>query len=420
MIGGLIKSNRMAALAGAGVIAGLMSVSPAQAADFGGDCCADLEERVATLEATTARKGNRKVSLTISGWVNTGLFIWDDGYDSDAYVTADNGTTLGSRITFAGSAKINSEWSAGYDITIEVQQDDVLLAGLNQTNDDGTNFGLLYSNMWIKSERIGKVTIGQQSHSTDNISIVDLSGTLFSSLPIVFEGITFNLRNQATGALIDATWSSSLSCGGIGFDCNGIPQNVIRYDSPTISGFTVSASWGENDFWDVALRYSGEFGDFKVAAAIGYAELSGLDAAGNDTETLEGGASIMHTPTGIFVAGSINNFETDAGIDSNSYFIKAGIKQRWNSLGHTAIYGEYGSYEDGVLGGDLSAPGVAGGAALVGTSEVERFGVGIHQWIDAAAMQVYAKWDHLELESSNALVDDNELDMFTLGGVIFF
>jgi hypothetical protein len=29
---------------------------------FGGDCCADLEERIAELEATTAKKGNRKVS----------------------------------------------------------------------------------------------------------------------------------------------------------------------------------------------------------------------------------------------------------------------------------------------------------------------------------------------------------------------
>lgn len=41
----------------------------AAAADLGGDCYADLEERVAELEATTARKGNRKVSLEVSGQV---------------------------------------------------------------------------------------------------------------------------------------------------------------------------------------------------------------------------------------------------------------------------------------------------------------------------------------------------------------
>jgi len=33
---------------------------PAKAADLGGDCCADLEDRVAELEATTVRKGNKR------------------------------------------------------------------------------------------------------------------------------------------------------------------------------------------------------------------------------------------------------------------------------------------------------------------------------------------------------------------------
>ena len=46
-----------------------LSATPAKAADLGGDCCADLEERVAELEATTVRKGNKKVSVTLSGWV---------------------------------------------------------------------------------------------------------------------------------------------------------------------------------------------------------------------------------------------------------------------------------------------------------------------------------------------------------------
>ena len=41
--------------------------SQANAADLGGDCCGDLEERIAELEATAARKGNRKVSLTFRG-----------------------------------------------------------------------------------------------------------------------------------------------------------------------------------------------------------------------------------------------------------------------------------------------------------------------------------------------------------------
>ena len=72
MFGGLTKtSSRIAIAAALGMTLGgfAMSAHPAKAADLGGDCCADLEERVAELEATTVRKGNKKVSVTLSGWV---------------------------------------------------------------------------------------------------------------------------------------------------------------------------------------------------------------------------------------------------------------------------------------------------------------------------------------------------------------
>jgi hypothetical protein len=75
MIGGLFKTtSTLALLAAAGIVIGGVAMTPtaARAADLGGDCCADLEERVAELEATTVRKGNRKVSLTIGS---------RDGYD---------------------------------------------------------------------------------------------------------------------------------------------------------------------------------------------------------------------------------------------------------------------------------------------------------------------------------------------------
>ncbi len=88
------------------------------AADLGGNCCADLEERVAELEATTARKGNRKVSLTISGWVAEQVTFWDDGVESNAYVGG-IGTTLGTNVKFTGQAQIAPGWTAGYVLHLE-------------------------------------------------------------------------------------------------------------------------------------------------------------------------------------------------------------------------------------------------------------------------------------------------------------
>jgi hypothetical protein len=47
------RTNPALVLAGVGVV--FAAALPARAADLGGDCCADLEERIAELEATTAR-----------------------------------------------------------------------------------------------------------------------------------------------------------------------------------------------------------------------------------------------------------------------------------------------------------------------------------------------------------------------------
>ncbi len=80
MYGGVWGRINLALVLGAGLLIGS---APARAADLGGDCCADLEERIAELEATTARKGNRKVSLEISGQVNEAVLWWDDGKESN-------------------------------------------------------------------------------------------------------------------------------------------------------------------------------------------------------------------------------------------------------------------------------------------------------------------------------------------------
>ena len=56
-----MKKFSLGALVASGLLMGGLTAGSASAADLGGNCCADLEERIAELEATTARKGNRKV-----------------------------------------------------------------------------------------------------------------------------------------------------------------------------------------------------------------------------------------------------------------------------------------------------------------------------------------------------------------------
>jgi hypothetical protein len=55
MVGGLSPQFRVLIAIGATALVGALTHAPARAADLGGDCCADLEERVAELEAMTVR-----------------------------------------------------------------------------------------------------------------------------------------------------------------------------------------------------------------------------------------------------------------------------------------------------------------------------------------------------------------------------
>ena len=141
MFGGLTKtSSRIAIAAALGMTLGgfAMSASPAKAADLGGDCCADLEERVAELEATTVRKGNKKVSVTLSGWVVKLGEFWDDGHESNFYV-GDKHTTLSSHFQLSGSAQIAPGWSSGYTIAVETRGGSAV-GDNNQFNDNVANW----------------------------------------------------------------------------------------------------------------------------------------------------------------------------------------------------------------------------------------------------------------------------------------
>src|ERR1700731_4282122 len=120
-----MKKLSLGALVAAGLLVGGLSVGSASAADLGGNCCADLEERIAELEATTARKGNRKVSLTVSGWVAEQVLWWDDGKARGTYVGG-IGTTLASHVAFTGQATIMPGWYAGFVLQIELDEHDPL------------------------------------------------------------------------------------------------------------------------------------------------------------------------------------------------------------------------------------------------------------------------------------------------------
>jgi len=393
MIGGIMKTtSRLALVAAAGMLLGA-AVTPAKAADLGGGCCGDLEERVAELEATTARKGNRVVSLQVYGQVNKGLLIWDDGVDSDAFIV-DNDAS-GSRVGFTGKATLKPGWSAGYLIELDIQDSasDKVSQGKNGDDPDVNNGGfggndydqseivIRYNNFYVESERLGRITLGQGSSAADGASEVVLGNSLRNS--DIHHGTGFFLRTTGGG-------TTDVRLGDIAQNIDGGRDDLIRYDSPSIYGFILSATWGDNDYADVALRWKKEWNSIRVAAAIAYQWDDERDSETSNFEALNGSISVMHVPTGIYAAFAAGEKEfTDAGVGEASFWYgQLGVEKKWLPYGSTTAYVEYGNYED------FNNEG----------SEAERWGLGVVQKFDSAALEVYAQ---AAFWSFDGVVDDN-------------
>lgn len=408
-----MRKLHMSLLAAAGLLATL--AAPASAADFGGDCCADLEERIAELESTAVRKGNRKVSLTVSGWVNQQVTWWDDGAEDNFYVH-DLGSTLGSHVKFTGQAAISPGWSAGYVLHIEAMSSDGLATDQDTPDGpsllSGNDVQVLQSYWFMKSETLGKISVGKLSQASDNAAIlVDGSGSLIAANWVAFDVNSFFVRNAATGALSGRTWGEAGGCTW--GDCNGVPLNAVRYDTPTFAGFSASASWGEDDFWDVAARYAGEWGDFRIAAAGAYSESDDLGVQGSNgidtTKYIQAGLYIQHLPTGLFGLANWGNFDSDeAGfVESETWYFKGGARLRLSPLGHTVLYGEYLMNDDGANAG----------------SELSVWGLGAVQEIDAAAMSVWVKYRNASadnLQDGGVAIDAEDFQWVGVGALINF
>ena len=405
------------------VLAGLLlSTASAQAADLGGNCCADLEERVAELEATTARKGNRRMSLTVSGQISRSILYWSadvpgDTGDSGLYAGVDN-HNQSTRFVFNGSAKIRPDLTAGFEFMTEwaggartsnVNQDNVDGAISGQSSLNASNDGVLAvrtANWWLEDKRWGRMTVGRINVGGP-VGTIDLGGisTVAHFSPGLVGGGFLVAGATTLGSVVGPTYG-------------GDRMEGIRYDSANMGGFVGQLSWGEDEIWSASLRYAGEHGGFRLAAGIGYQEqdpvnnAGGFDQGGNTLTRAEsewsGSLALMHVASGLFLQGHYARSEFFNGNDASFWMVQGGITKNWIGLGNTSFYGEFANAEDyaSVTAGNFS--------------EADIWGVGVVQQIDAAAMEVFLGWRHFNTERSGGIVGDADLDLVHGGARIRF
>jgi predicted porin len=400
MDGGLDKlRSRLLSAAGAVVLAAALSHTPARAADLGGDCCADLEERVAELEATTVRKGNKKVSVTLYGQVNKAVLFWNDGAEKNVY-TVDNNYES-SRFGLKGSAKISGDWSAGYRLELEPTQANS--ARLNQFDDNNANdpigaFNTRHNFLYLNNKKWGEVRMGLTATPIYNITkdtnVSELEDTMHSDNRVMqsffLRSTGFDNAEGLSGSFggQKLRWSDISRCysSSNAFVCS-TRRNGVAYWSPNWQGFSASWGWFEDDDWGAALRYKKEWGEaFEVGAGIGYENFrderlqnggggsaSGDSPPGKDTffrrnfDEWAGSASIKHKPTGLFAftafsfsdssdSNAIGIYTKNGPPQMSAWDVQIGIQRKvpWfglDTLGDTSFWGGFLNINNGIAQG---------------------------------------------------------------------
>lgn len=459
MKGTLLKTTSRAAMAAA--LAGAFATA-AGAADLGGNCCTDLEERVAELEATTARKGTRKVSLTIYGQISQQVQFWDDGGERNVYVQENDDDK--NRIGFRGSAKINSDWTAGFKLEYQAKtsgnQGDANQkasgdnSGSTSSAGNTASLSLRHAYWQLGSATYGTVSVGWQGVAAGGVASINLAdpGGNATNDPGAWGG-TFFMRGKGAApgdaGLSALVWNDIDPRFGSGANGSSLTRrNSVKYSSPLFlghsksTGFRVESSWGEDDYWDVALKYIEEFGMFRFAAGIAYTQMNDNDSSGcanpgsgtvsaNDCNIWTIGASLMHTPTGLYVSGAYaqlsddqrrlaystgpfaNNLTKTAAANGHVndeeswWYIQAGWEAKLNALGKTTFWADYYSADVGtsVRSGGSNIRTVGGGdvlnsfgatTAIIQSADLTSWGLGVTQDIDAAAMKLFLGYKRLE------------------------
>lgn len=206
----------------------------------------------------------------------------------------------------------------------------------------------------------GRVWAGQGSMASDTTAEVDLSGTFLATYVGVQD--TAGRFQFRTGPALSGV---SISNAFNQFDGNG-RRGRIRYDSPSLAGFTLSASWGteilvhnaDSDFWDVAVAYGNKFGKgTEIQAKLAWFE---QDISGTRTDGVTGSASVL-LPSGL-------NFTVASASKGKPSYVygKIGFKRQFWNVGATAMSVDYYSGNDfGLTGGATSSSSKAWGLGVV-------------------------------------------------------
>jgi hypothetical protein len=311
---------------------------------------------------------------TLYGQVNLAYQSFDDGQQSTSNIV-DNGnwnSRLGFTITQPlGENTLRARFESGLTL-----RNGALVSQTNTPNWDQTSRTLL---RWFEvalDSNYGTVSLGQGATAANGTTGLDDSFTFIAGATDSTDGFgSFRFRNDA-GEL------TGVSVGQVNSALDALRRFRVRYDTPVFGGVMLSTSYGQNvlvqadknDYYDAAIRWTGDLGDVAVRSALGYQWIDNPD--GDRTERLAGSVSLLHKPTGL-------NFALSAGdqVDGpNYYWARAGWRFDGLAVGTTSLSIDYYN------GSDFLSKG----------AKTENYGVYAVQDLNAVSANLYIGWRHFK------------------------
>lgn len=235
------------------------------------------------------QSGSDTVKLSISGQINRGLMIVDDGDDTRLFNIDNNASS--SRIRAIGEARPAPGVIIGSALEVEFRvNNSFTVSQFDRRSTDTSAFRNRRVEVFAERENLGRLWLGMGWTATEFVSEQDLSGTALAgySDPRVMGGGMF-FRDSDTGELSDIRMNQVAdNMDGFGRDTR------IRYDTPRFGGLQLRTSVVNDGAVDVALNYSAKLGPANVAAMVGWANFSerSLGAATFD-DLIAGSASVL-------------------------------------------------------------------------------------------------------------------------------
>ncbi len=317
---------------------------------------------------------------TFYGQVNLTYQSFDDGQETTSNIV-DNGN-WNSRLGFTISQPFGENtFRARFETGLTMRNSS--LVNQNQTPDWGDWERTLLR--WFEvavDSNYGTFSLGQGATAGNGTAGLDDSFTFIAGATDSTDGFASFLFRDAAGDL------TTVSVGQVNSSLDSLRRFRLRYDTPVYNGFMVSVSYGQNvlvsaddnDYYDLAVRWTGDLGDFSLRSALGYQWIDNPD--GNLTQRLAGSFTAVHQPTGL-------NFSLSAANQVNGpsyYWMRAGWQTDAWDAGTTSLSIDY--YD----GKDFLSDG----------AKTENWGLYAVQDIDAWSMNLYAGWRQFTYDDTSA------------------